>query len=564
MAGGGTKRIIDLTEAAETQSGDYIAIDSTGRGTRKLPAGFMATAEDLSEEQTARQQADTTLDGKITAEAQAREEAVADLKSDLDEIKPWMRDVYDGFNLHDDSTDSVGYLLADGSVQTDSRWKTTDFIEIHPPCYVHLYTTEAQAMTHFRCLYDEDKTVSDYQTDGVRYLHITDASIKYIRVSHQNVSNLCISEGCVNIADTTLATKKCIMSDDASQKLEAIKVTTGKNLLNSELLSIGAYTDPTEELRFAAAWVSTPSIEVASGGHIYATKYTGGTATPMAMFYCNGYDADYNFVSQITNGDYDVIIPQGIKYIRFCNNTINLATDTLQVEYNSRTSYEPYTEIYSFLGAESDKWQGKKWVCVGDSLTEINARTNMHYFDYVAEKTNISVVNMGVSGTGYARGGDYNFYTRIANVPTDADVITIFGSGNDLDAGLNLGDPDDSVSDNTLCGYINGTIDLLLSTFLTAGKVLNLGIVTPTPWIGSTPSTPNNNMEQYCDAIIEICRRKGVPCLDLYHCSNLFPDNATFRQLAYSKDEGNGVHPDETGHKLIAPRFKGFLETLLL
>ena len=33
--------------------------------------------------------------------------------------------------------------------------------------------------------------------------------------------------------------------------------------------------------------------------------------------------------------------------------------------------------------------------------------------------------------------------------------------------------------------------------------------------------------------------------------------------LAYSKDGGSGTHPDETGHKIIAPRFKGFLETLL-
>ena len=72
MAGEGTKRIIDLTEAAETQNGDYFAIDSTGRGTRKLPAGSMATAEDLSAEETARQTADATLDGKITAETQAR------------------------------------------------------------------------------------------------------------------------------------------------------------------------------------------------------------------------------------------------------------------------------------------------------------------------------------------------------------------------------------------------------------------------------------------------------------------------------------------------------------
>lgn len=84
MAGEGTKRIIDLSEAAETQSGDYIAIDSTGRGTRKLPAGFMATAEDLSEEQTARQTADETLDGKITTETENRIAAKNALKAQLE------------------------------------------------------------------------------------------------------------------------------------------------------------------------------------------------------------------------------------------------------------------------------------------------------------------------------------------------------------------------------------------------------------------------------------------------------------------------------------------------
>ena len=70
MAGAGTKRIVDLTEAPAVQSGDYIAIDSTARGTKKTPASVFAKAADLTAEQTARQQADE-------AEAQARANAIS-------------------------------------------------------------------------------------------------------------------------------------------------------------------------------------------------------------------------------------------------------------------------------------------------------------------------------------------------------------------------------------------------------------------------------------------------------------------------------------------------------
>jgi lysophospholipase L1-like esterase len=204
------------------------------------------------------------------------------------------------------------------------------------------------------------------------------------------------------------------------------------------------------------------------------------------------------------------------------------------------------------------KWAGKKWVCIGDSLTATNQRTTMHYHDYVAEATGISVVNMGSSGTGYAKGGTNTFYGRIANVPTDADIVTIFGSGNDLSAGLDLGEVSDTGTE-TLCGCINTTIDNLITRMPT----IQLGIVTPTPWVGQQPGA-GKPMEAYADAIVEICKARSIPVLDLYHCSNLRPWTEEGRSACYTKDDGNGVHPDETGHKLIAPRFKAFLEGLLL
>lgn len=205
------------------------------------------------------------------------------------------------------------------------------------------------------------------------------------------------------------------------------------------------------------------------------------------------------------------------------------------------------------------EWEGKKWVCVGDSLTDVNSRTTKHYFDYVAEKTGIETVNMGVSGSGYKKRYDNNnaFYQRISNVPTDADVVTIFGSFNDNSfCADSLGNPSDTGTD-TICGCINKTINNLYAVLPT----VQLGIVAPTPWGTISDS---NTSGQYVEALKQICAKRGIPFLDLYHCSGLRPWDATFRQLAYSKDEGSGVHPDETGHKMIAPHFKSFLDTLIL
>ena len=217
-------------------------------------------------------------------------------------------------------------------------------------------------------------------------------------------------------------------------------------------------------------------------------------------------------------------------------------------------------------GVERLRWAGKKWVAIGDSLTEVNSRTTKHYFDYIAEKTGISVVNMGLSGSGYRKKFDTNqaFYQRSANVPTDADVITIFGSFNDMSVvDYAVGEPTDTSID-TICGCVNNTLNTILNVYLTAGKIPTIGVITPTPWVGRIPISPTSSGAIYCDAIIACCKRLSIPVLDLFRESNLHPDNETFRTLAYSKDEGNGVHPDETGHKIIASMFENFLESLLL
>jgi lysophospholipase L1-like esterase len=213
------------------------------------------------------------------------------------------------------------------------------------------------------------------------------------------------------------------------------------------------------------------------------------------------------------------------------------------------------------------KWAGKKWCCVGDSLTEINSTTTKRYFDYVKDETGIEIRNMGVSGTGYARHQESGkaFYQRIESVPTDVDVVTIFGSGNDGSAGLEIGTPADTGT-TTLCGCINTTIDKLYAILPT----VPLGIVSPTPWGWQTPDDEGCFMYRYSNALKAICERRGIPFLDLFRQSafRTMKDgavNAETHDLLFSSDPvGNCTHPNELGHQLLAPKFRAFLETLIM
>ena len=199
----------------------------------------------------------------------------------------------------------------------------------------------------------------------------------------------------------------------------------------------------------------------------------------------------------------------------------------------------------------------KKWVVVGDSLTEKNIRATKNYHDYIAEETGIKVINFGKSGTGYKRTEESGtaFYQRIKTIPTDVDIVTFFGSGNDLS--LTLGEVEDTGTD-TICGCINTTLDNLYDILPT----VKVGVITPCPWGGYPPHILNNKMALYSDALIEICKRRGIPYLDLYRSSNMRPWNTTFKDLMYKRDDGGNVHPDEDGHEFMYRRFLSFIESL--
>ena len=368
------------------------------------------------------------------------------------------------------------------------------------------------------------------------------------------ITNICL----VNI-DNVLTDISALQSKDIVHDAEIAKI-------NESLVPLWAD---------AEAVSTTPNRIITSAGVVTAAgsdyfvlkKYT---VTPSEKYKITGSSAWKNLIyaffdvndslvlkgTESANSGTDTVVtdefvtaPSGASYVLVAHHTTTLTTSICK--YVSAIVPDK-----SYLR----KWVGKKWVCVGDSLTAVNDRTTKHYFDYVAENTGISVVNMGVSGTGYGRRRENNeaFYQRISNCPTDADVVTIFGSFNDIGAGLDIGTVNDTGT-TTMAGCINTTIDNLQTVI----PDVRLGIVAPTPWDTTQPTseTPAYN---YVEMLKAICERRSIPFLDLWRHSNLRPWDDDFLEVAYTKDGGSGTHPDETGHKIIAPHFKVFLESLIM
>lgn len=345
--------------------------------------------------------------------------------------------------------------------------------------------------------------------------------------------------------------KSCYkLSNSLDSRISAAASTISDVLnQNSDVLILQAITTLGGFLRDgiyieAPNWGVSGNIDVVGKKTIRVITSVGYSTDIMAIYNSNDEVLYYDKTQgsdELKEYDRTYTIPKDASYVRIvCSDVANC--------------------FYSF---NNGKWFDKTWVTIGDSLTEHNSRTTHNYHDYISQETGITVINNGESGQGYY--GD-SFKRQIMAITETPDVITIFGSGNDLFKGLPLGDVNDNTT-SSLCGYINLTIDYLIEHY----PLVPYGIITPCPWEMMEPNentihptlNVENPMRSYCEKMVEICRLRGVPCLDLYHCSNLHPSSQKFREICYTHDDGNGVHPDETGHKLIAPRFKAFLETLI-
>lgn len=350
-----------------------------------------------------------------------------------------------------------------------------------------------------------------------------------------------------------------------------------KNLLDMSKCITGKYYSGFNRTSSSSSWLLTPLCELPDGAtHLRLSN--NGVSIPIAFtqFYDENkvpiYYANYYYSS---SGGID--IPTGAKYVSTSLEISSSEYDPTadykyQLEVGTQiTGYDEYTDQQIIKPEYLDDGgfslvKGKKWVAIGDSITEHNFRAAKNYVDFVSEILGLTPVNLGVSGTGYRRSSPY--YNRIASIPADTDIITFYGSGNDAGDSSVLGTPEDEWDDslgtsNTLCAYVKHTFDLLIAAY----PLKKFGVITPIPWDWANPANPENWMKKYSDNLVAICKLYGVPCLNLYELSGLRPWNSANNEYYFKEDTGHGdqadgTHPNSKGHEFVSHIIADFINRM--
>ncbi|HFI0343593.1 TPA: SGNH/GDSL hydrolase family protein [Streptococcus suis] len=220
---------------------------------------------------------------------------------------------------------------------------------------------------------------------------------------------------------------------------------------------------------------------------------------------------------------------------------------------------------YVHLNTTTLNMRMKKIACLGDSITEgVNAGGwQWHrYIDQWCKNNGIesTVVNLGIGGTSvctssYVTDTLQPFVNRLDTIPSDADVVVIFGGTNDWGNNATLGTIDDTGT-STFYGAYKHILEWL------AINRPNAKVMTMTPlkryyrgggsvWVNAqtTPNNKGNLLQDYVRAVKEVSDLYAVPCVDLHNDSGLNPVLEAVR----TKFIGDGLHPTAEGNKKMYP-----------
>ena len=248
-------------------------------------------------------------------------------------------------------------------------------------------------------------------------------------------------------------------------------------------------------------------------------------------------------------------------------------TETVEVGNLSTYSMRTISTKECFLNGEKVKvndtllpqllsrWVGKKWACIGDSLTEAHSsNTVKKYHDYINELIGVNNINYGISGSGFISTTHRPILGRIDSMESDVDLVTVFAGVNDYQyAGKQLGELGDTTND-TVYGSIYSVVQSLLNKYPTK----TLAFITPIPKEDCYPANEKQNTSGFsigdvAKAVIETCKLYSIPVLDLYHQSNLYPWLPASKSAYFKND---GLHPTEKGQEVIAHKILAFINSL--
>ncbi|MGN1419324.1 MAG: SGNH/GDSL hydrolase family protein [Acutalibacteraceae bacterium] len=281
------------------------------------------------------------------------------------------------------------------------------------------------------------------------------------------------------------------------------------------------------------------------------------------------FDSDKNYHSFISQTGAPIIFTAPIDgYVLIARTS----TDSIVIEGTSLDSY--YDTYYTFNPSfipekENIKWKNKRWLAIGDSITD-TAFASKGYAYYVSNELGLICTNEGSGGKVVSY-----FFEKVASYADDFDLITVFLGANNQGYNCAIGELNDSYytdgnysSNSSFIAQLQHLIDLLLEKYPTKT------IAFFTPIKRANPSEDLNDegykinalgltTEPYAKAVMKVCDYYGLPCLDLY-TNGINPRTESMRKAYFLNEDGSdGTHPNNAGHaRFIAPAVIDFLNKI--
>ncbi len=242
-------------------------------------------------------------------------------------------------------------------------------------------------------------------------------------------------------------------------------------------------------------------------------------------------------------------------------------------EYPSEFIPYGYIEVATDSGKKQDNVLcGKTAVFLGDSICAgTTVGTDSPYYGYgwggiIGENNHMTWTNYGKNGgTITHRGADGTCISKIADTAIaehpSADYVIFEGGCNDADqmreSGLGEISADYAAFDTTT---FSGALEALILKLVTAYPRAKIGYIIPQKmYTGYTDYTAKNHIHRkYFDRAVEICKKWGIPVVDVWNGSMLNPKLST-ASVYYS----DGIqHLTETGYLAITPMIESWMRNM--
>lgn len=281
-------------------------------------------------------------------------------------------------------------------------------------------------------------------------------------------------------------------------------------------------------------------------------------------FYSSGSNAMYNlsewndnreFVSGILIGNTrhiegEYTAPKDM-LVRVSAKKVQSGTESVTSEEEFKNVSIYYKPIY-YREVANDLLYGKALTFIGDSLAYGNIIGQHAVWSHLlGMKYNMNVVNMGINGNSVARQNvettNLPMIDRFTSIPATSDYVVLIGGANDKR--LNVPIDEFKTALETIIDGVRVNVPKAKLLFLTNYNRFP-----------NSANTLGLNDIDYVNAMMEVCKNKGVKCFDNYHESGV-----TFAEW-FDEGVAQGTtankHISKEGYKWLLPIYENLLRGL--